>query len=64
MKIKVIEYTDNIIKAYNYEVELDLESDNFLEEFFKKREEALKKYLKITEGGDIYGGFFKEDGRR
>lgn len=54
MKIKVTEYTDNIIKAFNYEVELDLKSDNFLEEFKIRRAESLKKYLKITEGVKEY----------
>ncbi|MBA7539532.1 hypothetical protein ES705_31811 [subsurface metagenome] len=54
MKIKMTEYTDNIIKAFSYEVELDLKSPDFLEEFAIKRTEALEKYLKITEGVKEY----------
>jgi len=44
LKIKVIEYSGEIDKVgeyLNYGLRLDLNSTGFIEQFFKKREQAL-----------------------
>lgn len=52
MKIRIFERSGEIGKIgeyLNYEFIIDSGSTGFLEQFFKEREQALKKYLKMKE---------------
>lgn len=50
MKIRVFEYSGEIGKIpeyLNYQFRIDSEAPGFKEQFFKKREQALKKHLEM-----------------
>jgi len=58
LKIRVTEYSgeiDKIKRIFNYDMRIDLNAPDFKERFFKKREEALLRYLEMREGGFLNG---------
>lgn len=47
MKLKVTEYFIGKIESFSYEMRLDLNAPDFLEQFAEEREKSYQKYLEM-----------------